>query len=146
MRREMKRTKARARTNFSRRDIFRACGTASVSGLLGAPAALAAEPQRSTGEEIYTRVGIRPFINMTTSWTINGGTLTWPEVKHAMDQASYQSVNLDEVMEKVGERLAKLLQCESAIVTSGCAGALTHATAACVAGADPEKLQQLPKM
>jgi L-seryl-tRNA(Ser) seleniumtransferase len=39
-----------------------------------------------------------------------------------------------------------LLQCEAAIVTSGCAGALTHATAACVAGADPEKFHQLPNL
>ncbi len=144
---ECTRAKAGTSVKLSRRDMFRACGTTSVSGLLaGAPAARAAKPGRSPGEDVYTRVGIRPFINMTTSWTINGGTLTWPEVKQAMDQASYQSVNIDEVMEKVGERLAKLLQCESAIVTSGCAGALTHATAACVAGADPEKLQQLPKM
>src|SRR5579863_6249994 len=143
----MERTRARARTNFSRRDIFRACGTAGVSGLLAdAPAAYAAKPGKSIGEDVYTKVGIRPFINMTTSWTINGGTLTLPEVKQAMDQASYQSVNIDEVMEKVGARLAKLLQCQWAIVTSGCAGALTHATSACVAGADPEKLQQLPKM
>jgi seryl-tRNA(Sec) selenium transferase len=127
--------------------MFRACGTASVSGLLaGPPAARAAKPEKTIGEDVYTRVGIRPFINLTTSWTINGGTLTRPEVKQAMDQASYQSVNIDEVMDKVGERLAKLLQCESAIVTSGCAGALTHATSACVVGTDPEKLQQLPKM
>jgi D-glucosaminate-6-phosphate ammonia-lyase len=134
-------------SNVSRRDVFRACGPAGVSVLLaGAPAAHGAKPEKSTGEDVYTRVGIRPFINLTTSWTINGGTLTWPEVKRAMDQASLQSVNIDEVMEKVGERLAKLLQCESAIVTSGCAGALTHATAACVVGADPEQLQQLPQM
>ncbi|HYM13663.1 MAG TPA: aminotransferase class V-fold PLP-dependent enzyme [Bryobacterales bacterium] len=118
-----------------------------MSGLLmGAPAAGAAKPEKSTGEDVYARVGIRPFINMTASWTINGGLLTWPEVKQAMDQASYQSVNIDELMEKVGQRLAQLLQCEAVIVTSGCAGALTHATSACVAGSDPEKIQQLPRM
>src|SRR5262245_12413142 len=66
---------------------------------------------------------------MTGSFTINGGMLTWPEVKQAMDQASYQSVNIDKLMKKVSDRLAKLLQCEAAIVTSGCAGALAHATA-----------------
>jgi seryl-tRNA(Sec) selenium transferase len=55
-------------------------------------------------------------------------------------------VNLDELMEKVGERLAKLLGCEFGIVTSGAAAALTHATSACVAGADPEKMQQLPDL
>src|SRR6202045_1967058 len=88
-------------SNVSRRDIFRACGPASVL-LAAAPAAHGVKPEKSTGEDVYTRVGIRPFINLTTSWTINGGTLTWPEVKRAMDQASLQSVNIDEVMERVG--------------------------------------------
>jgi L-seryl-tRNA(Ser) seleniumtransferase len=31
-------------------------------------------------------------------------------------------------------------------VTAGCAAALTHATAACIAGGDPEKMQRLPKL
>lgn len=143
----MESTKPKAKVSkLNRRDVFRACGTATVSGLLAGAPALSAMPERTTGEDVYTRIGVRPFINMTTSYTINGGTLTWPEVKHAMERASYQSVNIDEVMDKVGERLAKLLQSESAMVTCGCAAALSHATAACVAGADPEKIQQLPRL
>jgi D-glucosaminate-6-phosphate ammonia-lyase len=61
-----------------------------------------------------------------------------------MDEASRYSVNLDELMEKVGARLSALLGLEAAIVTSGCAAAMAHATAACVAGSDPEKMQRLP--
>ena len=38
------------------------------------------------------------------------------------------------------------MQCEAAIVTSGCSAALTHATSACVAGGDPELIQQLPDL
>ncbi|MGH9660411.1 MAG: aminotransferase class V-fold PLP-dependent enzyme [Bryobacteraceae bacterium] len=110
-------------------------------GLLGAPAAA-----KTNGPEVYTRVGGRPFINLTATYTINGGTLTWPEVKQAMEEASHYPVNLDELMEKVGERLSRLLGSESAIVTCGAAAALVHATAACVAGADPEKMQQLPQL
>ena len=63
-----------------------------------------------------------------------------------MEEASHYPVNLDELMEKVGDRLAELLGCEWGIVTSGCAAALVHATAACVAGADPEKMLQLPNL
>jgi L-seryl-tRNA(Ser) seleniumtransferase len=91
-------------------------------------------------------VGVRPFINLTATYTINGGALTLPSVKRAMDEASRYSVNLDELMEKVGARLADLLGAESAIVTSGCAAALTHATAAALAGADPERMQRLPDL
>lgn len=31
-------------------------------------------------------------------------------------------------------------------VTAGCAAALTHATAACIAGANPEKMQRVPSL
>ncbi len=129
---------------LSRRQMIGISGLGTVVGL--PRVAVAAKPATSGQESIYTRIGVRPFINMTTSYTINGGTLTFPEVKRAMDEASYHSVNIDELMEKAGERISKLMGAEAAIVSSGCAAALTHATAACVAGADPEKMQQLPDL
>src|SRR3712207_8131103 len=58
----------------------------------------------------------------------------------------FRSVNLDELMEKVGDRLAELLQVPWGIVTAGAAAALTHATSGCIAGTDPEKMQQLPDL
>ena len=48
----------------------------------------------------------------------------------------------DAAYEKAGARIAEWLGAEAAIVTSGAAAALTHATAACVAGGDPEKMKQ----
>ena len=145
----MEYTKSKARrmiSGVSRRDIFRACGTGTAGGLLASAPFSAVAADKAGGVDIYGRIGVRPFINMTGSFTINGGMLTWPEVKEAMEKASLQSVNIDELMEKAGARIAQLLQCEAAMVTSGCAGALTHATAACVAGADPEKFHQLPNL
>jgi L-seryl-tRNA(Ser) seleniumtransferase len=65
-------------------------------------------------------------------------------VIEAMNDASYYPVNFDELMEGAGKRLAELLQVESAMVSSGTAGSMTCATLACVAGGDPEKMQQLP--
>lgn len=93
---------------------------------------------------IYTRIGVQPFINLTATYTINGGTLMLPEVRAAMDEAARYSVSIDELMAKVGARIARLLASEAAMVTSGCAAALAHATAACVTGGDPERIQQLP--
>src|SRR5579864_8553941 len=125
----------------SRRELFQAGALASA-----AASSLAAAPARSEDPNIYTRIGVRPFINLTATYTINGGTLTLPEVKEAMDEASRHSVNIDELMDKVGQRVAELLGAEAAMITSGCAGALAHATAACVAGADPENIAQLPNL
>lgn len=137
------------RTNAlpSRRDVFRSGGL-TAAGLLGAAAPMAAAAGRGepAKPDVYNRIGVRPFINLTAAVTINGGLLTLPEVKQAMEEASYFSVNIDELMEGVGKRLAELIQCEAAIVTSGCAAALTHATSACLAGGDPERIQQLPDL
>jgi D-glucosaminate-6-phosphate ammonia-lyase len=89
---------------------------------------------------------VRPFINCTATLTINGGSQMLPEVIATIEQASHYPVNMDELMEKVGDRLAELLQVEWGFVTSGCAAALTHATAACIVGTDPEKMRRLPNL
>jgi L-seryl-tRNA(Ser) seleniumtransferase len=103
-------------------------------------------PAKSTGPDPYTRIGVRPFINCTATLTINGGSQMLPEVIETIEQASHYHVNFDELMEKVGGHLAKLLQVEWGIVTAGTAAAVTHATAGCIAGTDPEKMQRLPNL
>ena len=127
---------------ISRRRLFQSGGVVAA-GIAGIePAAAAGDP----GPEVYTHLGVRPFINCTATLTINGGSLTLPEVIAAMEQAAHFHVNLDELMEKAGARLAELLQVEWGIVTAGTAAALTHATAAVLAGTDPEKIQRLPNL
>ena len=94
----------------------------------------------------YLKIGVRPFINCCGTRTIHSGTLMLPEVKRAMAVASNHFVNMDELMEGVGRRLAELTGAEWGIVTAGAAAALCHATAACVAGADPERMLRLPNV
>lgn len=132
----------------TRRDLFRSGGITTVAGLLaGTPAsAPAASPRAEPRPDVYTRLGVKPFINCTATITINGGSRLLPEVIEAIEQASHYHVNLDQLMEAAGKRLAELLQVEWAMVTSGAAAALSHATAACVAGTDPEKMKQLPNL
>jgi len=133
------------KSRISRRDVFRTGGMAAAAGLTAAAPAAAAST-KTGGPDVYTRIGVRPFINATATLTINGGSRMLPEVIAAIEQASNYHVNLDDLMEKTGQRLAQLLQVEWGIVTSGAAGALTHGAAACVAGADPEKMQRLPNL
>lgn len=96
------------------------------------------------GPNIFESIGVRPVINCKGTFTIVSGSLSLPEVKQAMLEASKHYVHLDELMLAVSKRLAALTGADWGIVTNGCAAALTHATAACIAGADPEKLQRLP--
>ncbi|MBM3727777.1 MAG: aminotransferase class V-fold PLP-dependent enzyme [Acidobacteria bacterium] len=131
--------------NPSRRAVLAGAGLAAAAAPApgAAPAAEKASPS-GPSPDVYTRAGIKPFINLTATFTINGGTLTLPEVKRAMDDASYFSVNLDEVMDKVGVRLAELLGCGFGIVTPGASAAITLGTMACMTGGDPEKMKLLP--
>lgn len=98
------------------------------------------------GPGLYDRIGVRPIINCKGTFTILSGSLTLPQVKAAMEEASRHYVHIDELMEAVGARLAKLTGAAWGIVTAGCSAAETLATCACIAGSDPEKIQRLPDL
>ena len=55
-------------------------------------------------------------------------------------------VHLDELAEAVGARLAELTAAEWGMVTNGCSAALTHATAACVTGGNPDLHVRIPDL
>jgi L-seryl-tRNA(Ser) seleniumtransferase len=67
-------------------------------------------------------------------------------VVEAITYASKHYVMLDELHDKVGERLATLLHCEAAMVTSGAASALTLGTAGVLTGTDRQKIVDLPNL
>jgi D-glucosaminate-6-phosphate ammonia-lyase len=92
----------------------------------------------------YLMLGVRPFINCCSVRTMHGGSLMLPQVRDAMAEASRHFVNLDELMEAAGRRLAELTGAEWGIVTCGSAAAVALGTAACVAGNDPVKMLRLP--
>ena len=137
----------RGKDGVSRREIFRSSGAlgAMLAGA-GLPARRASAGPLSVGANIYESIGVRPVINCRGTFTIISGSLTLPEVKRAMDEASRHYVHLDELMEGVGRRLAEITGAPWGIVTAGCAAAMTHVTAACLAGSDPERMQQLPNL
>src|SRR5258705_267847 len=92
----------------------------------------------------YLALGVRPFINCCSVRTMHGGSLMLPQVRAAVDAASRHFVNLDELMDAAGKRIAELTGAEWGIVTCGSAAAVALGTAACVAGNDPAKMLRLP--
>ncbi len=108
--------------------------TKSLAAATGAPAS----------GEVYRRLGVRPFINARGTWTYLSGSLVFPEVRRAMDDAAQHFVDMFELQKAAGRKLAELSGAESGMVTSGAAGAMAAATAGCMAGTDPEKVWQLP--
>ena len=98
------------------------------------------------GPDIYQSIGVRPLINARGTFTIISGSMMLPEVRAAMDAAAQHYVHLDELTEAIGARLAALTGAEWGMVTSGCSAALTHATAACVAGGNPDLHVRIPNL
>ena len=93
---------------------------------------------------IYKELGAVPVINATGSVTMLGGSTPAPEVREAMDRADGAYVPLMELEERAGEAIAKMVDVPAAYITSGAGSALTLATAACMAGDDDAKIEQLP--
>lgn len=102
--------------------------------------------QKRSGKSIYSSIGVRPLINARGTVTIVGATRILPEVQHAMDEAVRDYVQLDELMDGVGCRLAELTGAEWGAVTSGASAAVTLATVGCVTGGDPDKLWRVPDL
>jgi L-seryl-tRNA(Ser) seleniumtransferase len=114
----------------------------AVAGHATSEAAAAPPPPR----DYFAELGIRPFINAAGTFTAMTASLMRPEVMDAINYASKHFVMLDDLHDRVGERLATLLRCEGAMVTAGAASALTLGTAAVLTGADREKVKRLPDL
>lgn len=130
-------------TGASRRDLFRRGGLLALAQTLTSTAKAA---PLELSSRLYESIGVRPVINARGTFTIITGSQSLPEVKKAMEEASRHYVNLDELMNGVGKRIAEITQAEWAIVTNGCSAALTHFTAAAIAGFNPERMQRLPNL
>jgi L-seryl-tRNA(Ser) seleniumtransferase len=96
--------------------------------------------------EIYRTLGVRPLINAAGTYTVLTGSLMPERARQAMHDASGCFVHLEDLHKAVGERIAKLLDVDAALVTSGAACAIMLATAACVTGSDPRKIAQVPNL
>src|SRR5262245_19565743 len=129
-----------------RRFLEIASGLPVVGGFVEGTATAAAQPPQKTGRDYFRELGVRPFINAAGTYTAMTASLMPPEVVDAITYASKHYVMLDELHDKVGERIAALVHCEGAMVTSGAASALTLGTAAVLTGTDQKKIVDLPNL
>ena len=121
-------------------------GLPLVGGLIEAGATPAMAAPQHAARDYFRELGVRPFINAAGTYTAMTASLMPPQVIEAITYASRQYVMLDELHDRVGARIATLLQCEGAMVTSGAASALTLGTAAVLTGTDPRKVVDLPNL
>jgi uncharacterized pyridoxal phosphate-dependent enzyme len=93
---------------------------------------------------IYEELGVRRVINAAAALTKLGGSLMPNVVLDAMRDAADSFVDISELHDRVGERIAQLTRNEAACVSCGAAAGILMSVAACLVGTDPELLTALP--
>lgn len=129
----------------NRRRFIQTLSSVPFLGSLISGEAAASVKKGPTGKrDFFKELGVRPFINAAGTYTTLTASLMQPEVVEAINYASKTFVPLNDLHDAVGKRIAELVGCEGAMVTSGAAAALTVGTAACVAGKNPEWIKRIP--
>jgi len=128
-----------------RRTILKSLAGILPLSLLGQTARSAGrEPVAAAGRDYFRELGVKPFINAAGAYSVLGGARMRPEVVNAMRYAATRKVKMTELHNAVGERIAKLVGSEAAMVTSGATASIVLGTAACMTLGDEDKMRQLP--
>src|SRR5262245_39674951 len=135
---------------LTRRELFLMGNALAVPTLLGrrdaALEAAAAAGPLVAGSQIYQSIGVEPVINCRGTFTIIGGSLERPEVRAAMDAAARYFVQIDELADAVGRRLAELTGARGGRASAGWGARLGAVAAGCVTGGNADGLTRIPDL
>ncbi len=96
-------------------------------------------------DNIYTRLlGVRPHLPAHEHISRLGGGRMDAEVIAAMAEANEFLVDMHELLEAAGARIAERLGTEAALVAAGGFSAMVLGAAGCLTGTDPERVHALP--
>jgi len=93
---------------------------------------------------VYEELGVKTIINASGYMTRLSGSCMNPEVVEAMAEASRSFVKMEDLQEAAGRVIAEITGAEAGYVAPGAAACLTLASAACICGMDPSKMNRLP--
>ena len=134
---------------MKRRDVLKSLSLLPLVGTVDAKsmiAPLGGTAKAAAATNLFEELGVTPYINASATMTFLSGSTMLPEVMEAINSTSHDFANMYELQDKVGAKIAEMLECEGAMVTSGAAGALVLGTAACVTGTDRKKIKALPQL
>ncbi|MEO8568981.1 MAG: selenocysteine synthase [Ginsengibacter sp.] len=134
---------------MKRREIIKGIGLLPLSGaflgsLLPNESLFAAPSKKVAKRNFVKELGIRTFINAAGTYTSMSASLMQDDVMEAIDQSAKEFCMLNEVQDKVGEKIAQMTHAEAAMVTAGAFSALTLGMAGILTGMDEKKVKQLP--
>jgi len=89
-------------------------------------------------------LGLGRIVNAAGTLTSFGGCRVRPEAAKAMADASKHFVDLELLLKTSGERIARLLGVDAALITAGASPGIIQSIAACIAGTDPHTRNILP--
>ncbi len=137
---------------LNRRELIQRLSTFPVvGGLLGSlsvtSALASATPKREPPKrDLFKEFGVRTFINAAGTLTYMTGSLMHDEVLEAINNSSKEFCMMDELQDKVGEKIAKMVHSEAAVVTSGAFSGMTLGLAGILTGMDEKKVRELPHL
>ncbi len=133
---------------MKRRDIIKKLSLAPLAGglLVATPIESVNAAPLAAKRDLFKELGLRTFINAAGNYTSMTASLMPDEVMEAIQSSSKEYVMLEEVHDKVGQKIAALCKAEAAMVTAGCWSALVLGTAGVLTGTDQKKVAQLPKL
>lgn len=133
---------------MKRRDIIKGITLLPVGGtVLGGMIpneSAAAKPAPSAKRDLVKELGIRTFVNAAGTYTAMTASLMHEDVLEAISSSAKVFCMLSEVHDKVGEKIAKIVHAEAAVVTAGAFSAMTLGMAGILTGADEKKIAVLP--
>ena len=119
-------------------------GLGALGPLGSLPLAETRADTESAARDYFAELGVDGFINAIGPYSSLGGAEMWPEVVEAMDYAIRHKVQMSELHDAVGKRIAELTGAESAMVSAGATAAIILGTAACMTMGDDALMEQLP--
>lgn len=129
---------------MKRRDLIKYLSVAPLAGGLSGVPFKSATASTLVKRDLIQELGLRTFINAYGVYTTHTASLMPEEVMEAINAASKKYVLINDLQDKVGERIAEMCHAESAMVTSGCWSALVLGTAGILTGMDKAKVAKLP--
>lgn len=130
---------------MKRRDLIKAVSLIPFSGgIFTSKSSFAKNPLPK--QDLFKELGVRTFINARGTITFMSGSLMHDYVLEAINNTSKDFCMLEELQDKVGEKIAAMTHAEAAMVTSGAFSALSLGMAGILTGLDPKKAEQLPHL
>lgn len=132
---------------MKRRDLIKYLSVAPIAGAAvgtGMPFVAEAAAPAKAKRDVIKELGLRTFINAAGTYTTMTASLMHEEVVDTINESAKHFVMINDVQDKVGEKIAAICHAESAMVTAGCWSALVLGTAGVLTRMDRKKVALLP--